>query len=119
MSATNNCSFLGRLAADVNAVKTAGGKPVAGGRIAVSKGKDKEPLWLNVDVWGPAAERFATAKKGEQVVVTGRIDLETYSDKEGKERSSLKLNADSFAFVGPRKDAPANAAGAEDDDTPY
>ena len=120
MSATNNCTFLGNASADATPVKQVNGKDVASFRIAVNKGKDKDPLWVNVDVWGKASERAATVKKGDSVIVVGRIDLETYTTKQGQPGASLKLAADSFAFAS-RKEAPAaagNQAG-EDDDSPY
>ena len=37
--------------------------------------------------------------KGQKVLITGRIDLGKYTDKEGIERTTVDINVDSFGGV--------------------
>ena len=38
-------------------------------------------------------------QKGTRVIVTGRFAANTYTDKEGKERTSLDISVDSYGVV--------------------
>ena len=51
-------------------------------------------------MWGKSAEnlnRFLV--KGQKVVITGKIELGKYTDKEGIERTTVDINVDSFGGV--------------------
>jgi single-strand DNA-binding protein len=56
--------------------------------------------WFRVTVWGKQGEnvsRFLT--KGRKVIVLGRLHVEEWTDREGKARQSLEVNASDVQFV--------------------
>lgn len=58
-----------------------------------------ETLWLDVEVWGSLAENVANSlKKGDRVVVLGRLVADSYTDKKTGERKVVtKVKADSVS----------------------
>jgi single-stranded DNA-binding protein len=51
-------------------------------------------------VWGKDATGAATElRKGTRVFLQGRFTVDTYVDKEGKERKALEINVDSYGVV--------------------
>lgn len=62
--------------------------------------QDGETIWFRCFVWGKDATGAANElRKGTRVVITGRFSVETFVDKEGAERKSLQINADSYGIV--------------------
>lgn len=62
--------------------------------------QDGETIWFRCFVWGKDATGAANElRKGLRVVITGRFSVETFTDKEGAERKSLQINADSYGIV--------------------
>lgn len=56
---------------------------------------DKETLWVRVTAFRDDAVNAAESLvKGSRVVVTGRLSQETWQDKEGQKRTTMKLIAD-------------------------
>lgn len=56
--------------------------------------------WFRVTVWGKQGEnvsRYLT--KGRKVIVLGRLHVEEWTDREGKARQSLEVNASDVQFV--------------------
>jgi len=76
--------------------------------------------WFRVTVFGKQAENAAQyLQKGRSVLVEGRLKTEKYKDKDGNEKTSVELVANSVVFVGGGGDSkPAGkaAAGAPPDD---
>ena len=63
-------------------------------------GDNKKTNFFNGTLWGKSAEnlnRFLT--KGQKVLITGKIELGKYTDKEGIERTTVDINVDSFGGV--------------------
>jgi single-strand DNA-binding protein len=53
-----------------------------------------EPIWFKVTVWGNKVEAVARElRKGDSVMVTGKLGLSTYTNKDGVEKTSLEINA--------------------------
>jgi single-strand DNA-binding protein len=49
----------------------------------------------NIKAWGDLAENLCnTIAKGDRVLVTGRLEVEEYNDKEGNSRKNVVLVAD-------------------------
>ena len=66
--------------------------------------------WFRVTVWGKQAEnvsRYLT--KGRKVYVEGRLHVEEWTDREGKARQSLEVNASEVQFI----DGPGGGGGVE------
>jgi len=65
--------------------------------VADNYGKDdkKKTTWWNVIVFGKLAENVAnTINKGTSVIITGRLEQEEFTTKEGDKRKATKLIAD-------------------------
>ena len=63
-------------------------------------GENQKTNFFNCTLWGKSAEnlnRFLT--KGQKVLITGRVELGKYTDKEGIERTTVDINVDSFGGV--------------------
>ena len=61
---------------------------------------DKDTSWWTVKAWKSLAEQsIAILKKGQEVVIVGKIYEETWKDKEGNSRTSYDVNADTIAVT--------------------
>lgn len=93
----------GNLVADPVARTTAGGATVVGFRIASSgrrfdrearEFRDGDPLFITVSCWRAlGANALASLRKGDSVVVLGRLTFRTYDDKSGIRRSVHEIDA--------------------------
>jgi single-strand DNA-binding protein len=106
----------------------------------------EETTFVDVTIWGRTAEiANEYAKKGKQIYIEGRLQLDTWEDKtSGQKRSKLRVVADNLTLLGgggreggrsgggyddgppasrpaPRSSAPASRPPAEpeDDDIPF
>lgn len=84
----NEVTLIGNLGADPEVRKTDGGLDVVRCRVATSESFKKNDEWVsktqwhNVTVFGIAGVYFGNnAKKGQQVLVAGRIEYREYNDK--------------------------------------
>ena len=67
--------------------------------------------WFRVSAWGKQAEnvsRYLT--KGRKVYIEGRLHVEEWTDREGKPRQSLEVNASEVQFI----DGPGGGGGGVD-----
>ena len=104
----NKVILVGNLGKDPQTRSTPNGQEVATLTVATSekfKGKDGElqerTEWHTVVVWGKQAEscgKYLT--KGRQVYVEGRLATRKWTDKEGAERYSTEVVAESVKFLG-------------------
>jgi single-strand DNA-binding protein len=61
---------------------------------------DGETMWFRVIQFGTKAEATVDAiKKGDAVIVTGELKQSTYTDKEGKEKTTLEIVADQIGLL--------------------
>lgn len=83
-------------------------------KIACNERKNVEGKWVDgrtvfvsVVCWRATAEQAAEAlAKGDEVTVHGKLSIEDYTDKEGKQRTSVEIIADAVAHTfGRRKNA--------------
>lgn len=102
----NNLSIQGRLACNPEMRQTTTGKSVASFRIACSRGhKDANGHdlvdWIPVVVWDGRAEFVCKYfQKGDMIILAGRVQSRTYTDKNGSNRSVLELVANEVDFAG-------------------
>lgn len=109
----------GRLGQDPALNYTNGGTPVVNLSVAShrqKKGADGEKVsvadWYRITVFGRDAEIIAQyAKKGSALAFNGRLQTDSYLDREGQQRTSIYLIADSFEFVPSAKRAEENGDG--------
>lgn len=95
-------AFEGTLTADPDLRFTKAGLPVCTMRVAVNDRKqDEKGNWVNGDAvfftvtsWRKMAENAAESlRKGDLVVVNGRMKVTTWEDKDGKERTTQEVDA--------------------------
>lgn len=107
----NKVILMGNLTRDVEIRTTPSGQNVANFSLAVSrnwKGQDgqqqEQTSFINCVAWGKAGEIIAQyVKKGDALLVSGRLDQRSWDDKEsGQKRSTVEVNVEDFNFVGGR-----------------
>ncbi len=122
----------GRLTADIEVKTTQSGVPFARFCIAVDKdyktGEERQANFINVTAWRASAEFLAKYfKKGDGITVSGSIDTNQYTDKDGNKRTSFEVVMNKAEFPIPKKSnadtekaAPIEADfwSASDDDLP-
>ena len=95
-------TICGALAADPELRYAPQGRAVANMRVAhtprVKQGDqwvDGETLWMPVTLWGQPAEHAAEClRKGDRVIVTGRLKSRSFETREGEKRTVIELDAD-------------------------
>jgi single-stranded DNA-binding protein len=85
------CAFYGFLARDADARLSQAGKPWV--RLSIGVGKDDAVQWVNVAVFGKAAEKAAALKKSDRCYIEGTIKLDTWRGNDGTERHGLSVAA--------------------------
>lgn len=135
MASYNKVLLMGNLTRDPELKRTSTDMAVAQIGIAVNrKYKDKEgnlkeeTTFVDCEVWGKTAETMAKyLAKGRPVFIEGRLKLDQWQDKDGNNRSKLKVVVESFQFVdsrGNQSSTPADTPAAvstspSEDDIPF
>lgn len=106
MAGVNKVIIVGNLGRDPEARFTQGGLAVCKLSVAVTERvKDgdawkDETEWFRVTVFGKTAENAAQyLQKGRQVYVEGRLKSSKYTDKDGVEKTSVEVIANSVVFL--------------------
>lgn len=115
----NVCSIVGRLTADPDSrtITVDGAErtmTTLGLAIAPAGGRDAEPVYIDVTVWGSVAQACATyLRKGRRVAVTGRLDLARWTAEDGTPRRAHRVIASQVDFLdGSRSSEPVPTAAA-------
>ena len=109
----NKIIVVGNLGRDPEMRYTPQGTPVCTFSVASNerrKSNAGEPqdvtTWFRVTVWGKQAETVSKyLTKGRSVYVEGRLHVEEWTDKEGKTRHTLEVNATDVQFIDSGRDA--------------
>lgn len=108
----NHIVIMGRLTRDPELRRTQSGTPVVSFALAVDRdfsGKDggeKETDFIEVVAWRSTAEfvsKYFT--KGRMAVVSGRLQMRKWTDKEGNKRISAEVVADNVYFGDSKKES--------------
>lgn len=85
---------------------------IACNKPGAKKGDGQEPDWFKVEIWGDDAQAAVdTLRKGSRVAVTGRVRTERWTGKDGTERVTTVIRADSWSS--PDGQAPATVSAAD------
>ena len=112
----NHIVLMGRLTRDPELRRTGSGVAVASFSIAVDRDfgnretGEKETDFIDIVTWRQTAEfvsKYFT--KGRMVVVSGRLQIRAWTDKEGNKRRSAEVVADNVYFGDSRRDSEAPA----------
>ena len=103
MASLNETKLIGNLTADAELKYVGNGKALCSFRLAVNERykdaqgnwKDGDPLFMDCELWGDAAERVSKAlTKGKNIAAFGKLKLDQWEDKETKgKRSKVVLMA--------------------------
>ena len=109
MASFSKIIIVGNVGRDPELKMTPQGRPVCEFSVAVNRvsGRGEERVeqtdWYRVSCWSVLAERAQQMiTKGRLVLVEGRFTPRSYTDREGKERYSLDINANDFQMLDPR-----------------
>lgn len=118
MASLNKVILIGNITADPELKQTQGGTSVCSFNVAVNR-YSKEPDAKKVDfftvvAWGPKAEFVSKYfKKGQAIVVVGRLENREWTDKQGNKRISTEIIAEEISFAGGKESS------AETKNKPY
>ena len=106
----NQITLMGRLTRDPELRRTQASIPVTSFTLACdrdfgAKGQEKETDFVDVVVWRNTAEFVAKYfSKGRMAVVSGRLQIRTWTDKDGSKRRNAEILADSVYFGDSKQD---------------
>lgn len=106
----NHIIIMGRLTRDPELRRTDSGIAVASFTLAVDRdrapeGQDKETDFIDCVAWRNTAEFVDKYfSKGRMMVVSGRLQIRPWTDKEGNKRKATEIVADSCYFGDSKKD---------------
>jgi single-strand DNA-binding protein len=115
----NKVILVGNLGRDPELRYTPQGTPVCSFTMATNeRRKDKsgefqdQTTWFRVTLWGRQAETASQyLTKGRPVYIEGRIRIEEWTDRDGKQRYTLEVHATDMQFIGGRGDEAAGGGG--------
>jgi single-strand DNA-binding protein len=122
----NKITIVGNLGRDPELRYTPQGTPVCRFTVATNdKRRDKSgeqqdfTTWFRISLWGRQAETASQyLTKGRQVYIEGRLRLEEWSDRDGKQRYTLEVHATDMQFIGARGSEESIASVAKSSDIP-
>ena len=109
----NQVTLMGRLTRNVELRYTQSGTPVASFTLAVDRDyKDKDGSrgvdFIDIVAWRQSGEFAARYfSKGQQVAVSGRLQMRSYTDKNGNNHTVAEVVANNLYFAGERRE-PSN-----------
>ncbi len=113
----NHIVIMGRLARDPELRRTGSGIAVTSFTLAVDRdfapkdGGERETDWIDCVAWrqtGEFVSKYFT--KGRMAVVSGRLQIRTWTDKDGNKRRSAEVVADNVYFGDSKRDDHAGSA---------
>jgi single-strand DNA-binding protein len=120
----NKIIIVGNLGRDPELRYTPQGNAVCSFSLATNeKRKDKNgdfqdvTTWFRITLWGKQAEAASKyLTKGRPVYIEGRLRVEEYTDKDGKNRQSLEVQATDMQFIGSRGEESMSASAGSSND---
>ena len=116
----NHITIMGRLTRDPEMRTTQSGVSVASFTLAVDRdfggrdGGEKQTDFIDCTAWRHTAEFVSKYfSKGRIAVVSGRLQIDNYTDNDGNKRKSAKVVADNIYFGDSKKDG---ATGGQSDE---
>lgn len=121
MASFNKVILMGNLTRDPQVRYTPGGSAVTEIGLAVNRtwfdkqtnSRKEDVTFVDVTLWGRQAEVAGEyLAKGRAVLIEGRLQLDTWDDKEtGQKRSKLRVVGEQMTMVGGRSEGGAPAGG--------
>lgn len=117
----NHIVLMGRLTRDPELRQTGSGISVASFTIAVDRdyaaqGAEKETDFVDIVAWRGTADFVSKYfAKGRMAVVSGRLQIRNWQDKEGNKRRSAEVVADNIYFGESKKDSQESSSTQSDE----
>lgn len=101
MASLNSISVVGRAGKDPETRYLENGTAVSKTRICVSGIKKEKDFWIDLVIWGRQVETFGNyVKKGTMIGVTGRLEQESWTDRNsGEEKNKMIINVSQFQLI--------------------
>jgi single-strand DNA-binding protein len=115
MVSFNRVILAGNLTRDPELRFTNDGIPVCAFGLAVNRvrSKNEEVDFFDISAWRELGETIANyKKKGDPILVEGRLQYRTWEAQDGSKRSKVDVVADNVQFLGGRADADGGSGGA-------
>ena len=122
----NQVTVMGNLVRDPELKYTPAGAAICNMRMAVNDGYYKEaewtstPVFIDVAVFGDKGVTAGNLRKGERVIVVGKLRYEEWEGRDGNKRSAIKIAAfkvsDAITIEKPDRDIDTSVAQPETDD---
>ena len=113
----NHVTIMGRLVRDPELRKLPSGKSVASVSIACDRdfapkdGGERETDFIDIVTFGSTADFFGKYFfKGSMAIVSGRLQIRNWTDKDGNKRRSAEVVADSVYFGDSKKSEQSNSS---------
>ena len=104
----NSVTLVGRAGRDPEVRYFESGSVVANLTLAVNRrGRNEEPDWFNLEIWGKQAQVAADyVKKGSLLGITGSYKLDKWTDRNtGEGRSKPVVRVDRLELLGSKRDS--------------
>ncbi|TSA34914.1 MAG: single-stranded DNA-binding protein [Verrucomicrobiaceae bacterium] len=120
MANVNKVILIGNVTRDPEVKFTPKGSAVTDIGLAINRNytldngdKREEVTFLEVTFWGRQAETIGEyVKKGRSIYVEGRLQLDTWDDKQsGQKRSKLRVVGENFQFLGAKPGGSSSGGG--------
>ena len=121
MAGVNKVILIGHLGSDPEIRHLDGGSMIARFNIATTEAYNnksgervEQTEWHRIEMWdnlAKIAEQYL--KKGSQVYVEGRLRTESWKDKEGADRTTLRIRVNNMTLLGGRPDNSGNNTNSE------
>lgn len=113
----NHITIMGRLVRDPELRRTGSGVAVASFTVAVDRdykaeGQDRETDFIDCVAWRGTGE-FVNKyfRRGSMIVVDGRLQIRSWTDKEGNKRRTAEILADNIYFGDSKKSDSSSSGG--------
>ena len=117
----NKVILTGRIANDLEIRSTTTGKSICEFRLAtnrpVNRDGEKVADFVNCRVWNKSAENLVKYQtKGNLIAVIGRLQIDSYTDKEGNKRYSSYVLVEDLEYLERKKDPEENKEDQEENE---
>lgn len=116
----NQIAIQGRLVREPELRRTNSGKAVTSFTLAVDRDfknqqtGEKEVDFLDCTAFGAAGENAAKYfRKGQMAIVTGRLQIRQYTDKNGQKRRQAEILVNNIYFCGSKESGTQASSGAD------
>ena len=113
----NHITVMGRLTSDPELRRTGNGTAVASFTVAVDRDfasketNEKETDFIDCVAWRQTGEFVSKYfAKGRMAVVSGRLQIRSWTDKDGNKRRTAEIVADNVYFGDSKKDSETSSA---------